>query len=147
MTSRLKQFSMAAVLATIVLAVVLALVYRATAIHNLTEARVERNSELTLSLSAVLTQEIRDALAAAPTDAGTRILTGVETEAISAKVAQKIRLLDVYRVNIFSVQGTVIFSTDPVISGAPAPSDPGVSLALTGERYSEIVKQGTSSHL
>lgn len=147
MTSRLKQFSMAAVLATIVLAVVLALVYRATAIHNLTEARVERNSELTLSLSAVLTQEIRDALAAAPTDAGTRILTDAETEAISARVAQKIQLLDVYRVNIFSVQGIVIFSTDPVISGAPLPADPGVVLALTGERYSEIVKQGASSHL
>jgi len=135
MTSRLKQFSMAAVLATIVLAIVLALVYRATAIRNLTEARIEQNSELTLSLSAVLTQEIRAALAAAPTDAGT------------ASMAQKIQLLDVYRVNIFSVQGLVIFSTEPVISGAPAPSDPGVALALTGERYSEIVKQGTSSHL
>jgi len=147
MTSRLQQFSMAAVLATIVLAVVLALVYRATAIHNLTEARVERNSELTLSLSAVLTQEIRGALAAAPTDAGTRILTDAETEAISAGVAQKIQLLDVYRVNIFSVQGTVIFSTDPVISAAPMPANPGVVLALTGERYSEIIKQGASSHL
>jgi hypothetical protein len=147
MTSRLKQFSMAAVLATIVLAVVLALVYRATAIHNLTEARIERNSELTRSLSAILTQEIREVLAATPTDAGTRILTVAETEAVSAGVAQKIQLLDVYRVNIFSVQGIVVFSTDSVISGAPAPSDPGVSLALTGKRYNEIIKQGTNSHL
>jgi len=128
-------------------AVALSFVYRTTETRNLTEMRVEQNEQLALSLAVVLADEIRHMLAAAPIDSGTRILTEAETDILSAEMAEKIRGLDVYRVNVFSPQGLVIFSTDPVISGVPMPANPGFVAAMTGKSNSDIIERAGSSDL
>ena len=143
MTRRSVRFAFAALIGTVLVAVVLALAYGNRSLKNLSELGADKNTALALSISNAARVPLQHLLDLPPDLASAELRNSAAAEELQSALDSLTRDLSVVKVKVYNRPGTTVFSTDPDQIGKAAGSNPGFITAMVGGTISEIVRRDT----
>jgi signal transduction histidine kinase/CheY-like chemotaxis protein len=137
------RFAFAALIGTVLVAVVLALAYGNRSLKNLSELGADKNTALALSISNAARVPLQHLLDLPPDLASAELRNSAAAEELQSALDSLTRDLSVVKVKVYNRPGITVFSTDPDQVGKSAGSNPGFITAMVGGTISEIVRRDT----
>ena len=147
MTRRFWQFSLIALIGTIIVAVALDVSYQRLSIRSLSEMSADKNTALARSLANAARDPLNHLLRQS---SGLNIRERralASSSDLEALFADQITELSVVKINLFNNDSVTVFSTDPSLIGIRLPENPGIIGASNGDVVSDIVRKNNfNSH-
>lgn len=146
MTRRFWQFSLIALIGTIIVATALAVSYQRLSIRNLTEISADKNTALARSLANTAHDPLNQLLLHS---SGLNIRERralASSSDLDALFADQITELSVVKINFFNRNSLTVFSTDSSLIGIRLPHNSGIIEALKGNVVSDIIRKNNFNY-
>jgi len=141
MSNRFWQFSLVALLGTVLLFVTLAFGHRQVSVRTITDLSADTNTALARFLAISSSDEIQNLLRSQKGLTFRQLRESSLVADLAGNMASKTAGLSIIKVNIFNTDNVAVFSTDPTLIGIRLPANSGLNSALRGQAESSIVRE------
>ena len=140
-SSRFWRFALVNLAGIVLVAIAIAALYRYVAVESFKEMRTQQNLELAVALSSTLVDEIIELRELVESRTVVELKTSPEIDRFASLIDIELDLLPVYRVNIFTPEGLILYSTNRQSIGAKMLMNDGVDAAAIGRPTSALVRR------